>query len=61
LPPDYLWEDPQGLEQWWKKVKDKHSDGRDEVAGSRRSSEDDDDEHPDPGMAENDIARYLKD
>jgi len=64
VPPERLWEDPVGLEEWWKWVKEKHADGREDVAPSNRSgrsSEDDDDEHPDPGMAENDIARYLKD
>lgn len=57
VPPEYLWEDAEGLEQWWKKVEDKRSDGRPSTSG--RSSEDDD-EDPEPGMAENDYARFLK-
>lgn len=58
VPPEHLWEDPEGLEQWWQWVEDKHADGRDSVAPTNRLGSDDDD--PDPGMAENDLARFLK-
>ena len=59
VPPEHLWEDTEGLEQWWQRVEDKRSDGRPETASSNRSA-DADDEHQDPGMAENDLARFLK-
>lgn len=62
VPPEYLWEDSEGLEQWWSWVDDKRSDGRESVAPANRSrsASDDDEEHQDPGMAENDLARFLK-
>jgi len=63
VPPEHLWEDPEGLEQWWQWVEDKRSDGRDSVAPTNRSassSSGDGDEDHDPGMAENDLARFLK-
>lgn len=62
VPPEHLWEDSEGLEQWWQWVEDKREDGRPDVAPTNRArgSDDDDDEHQDPGMAENDLARHLK-
>jgi hypothetical protein len=63
IPPEHLWEDSEGLEQWWKRVEDMRSDGRHDMASTDRSStssDGDDDEHRDPGMAENDLARFLK-
>lgn len=58
VPPEYLWEDPKGLEMWWKTVEAKREDGQGLSTSGRK---DDDDDSPDaPGMAENDIARYLK-
>lgn len=56
IPPEHLWEDAEGLEQWWQWIEDKRADGRDSVAPTNRSGDDD----PDPGMAENDLARFLK-
>lgn len=58
VPPEHLWEDPEGLEQWWRQVEDRRSDDRPDLADTDRSA--DDDEHRDPGMAENDLARFLK-
>lgn len=58
VPPEYLWEDAEGLERWWRTVEEKRNDGR--PSGSGRASKDDDDDE-EPGMAENDYARFLKD
>lgn len=63
IPPEHLWEDSEGLEEWWKRVEAKRSDGRLDMTSTDRSStssDDDGDEHRDPGMAENDLARFLK-
>jgi hypothetical protein len=55
-PPEYLWEDAEGLEQWWKRVEAKRNDGVETSRGV-----------PDPAqsdqaskMVENDQARYLR-
>lgn len=59
VPPEYLWEDSEGLELWWADVKARREDNMPMPnRGSSRS--DDDDEHPDSGMAENDLARAFK-
>ncbi len=58
VPPEYLWEDPQGLEMWWKTVEAKREDGM-SIRG-RGDSSDDAGEDTGPGQAENDLARYLK-
>lgn len=57
VPPEYLWEDGEGLEQWWKRIEEKRSDG---ISTGRGSSSSDDEGDPDPGMAENDYAQALK-
>lgn len=56
VPPEYLWEDSQGLEQWWASVEDKRNDG----VSTTRGRTDSGDEDQDGGMAENDYARFLK-
>jgi hypothetical protein len=63
VPPEHLWEDPEGLELWWKKVENRRSDGRSDDDYSSQPAEPEGDEangHPMPAMAENDLARYLK-
>lgn len=63
LPPEHLWADPEGLDQWWKYIEEKRSDGRSDSSESNRLNRGDDDEadeHPDGGMAENELARFLK-
>jgi hypothetical protein len=57
VPPEYLWEDPTGLEQWWASVQEK----RDSAfgGGSGGTSAAGKDDSP-PEMAENDLARTLK-
>lgn len=63
IPPEYLWEDVEGLEMWWASVEDKRSDGRSESDSSNRQvvpDPDDEDGQHDTGMADNDIARALK-
>lgn len=58
VPPEHLWEDVEGLEQWWGDVEAKREDG---VATTRgRGSKGSDDDDPDPAMVENDYARFLK-
>ena len=62
VPPEHLWEDPEGLELWWKDVEAQRQDdaptrrGR----GDRTDSDDDGDADRGPEMVENDYARYLK-
>jgi hypothetical protein len=57
VPPEHLWEDVEGLEQWWKDVEAKRNDGS-PIKRTRGSSDDDDE--PGSEMVENDYARYLK-
>ncbi len=59
VPPEYLWEDSQGLEQWWAAIEDKRSDGMPTSRGRIDVPDGDDGDQP-PGMAENDYARFLK-
>lgn len=47
MPPEYLWDDPQGLNQWWERVQ------------FRRDSENAGEEVA-PEMVENELARELK-
>lgn len=64
VPPEHLWEDSEGLEQWWATVKEKRDGDLPSSSGSSRASDldgDGDDKDPEPGMAENDLARILKD
>lgn len=64
LPPEYLWEDSEGLEHWWESVKDAREDGTTPDKPDRRTSDEDEgewgDHDPGPGTAENDLARILK-
>ena len=55
VPPEYLWEDAQGLEQWWESVEARREDGMPTQRG-RGSSESDSDSDV---MVENDYARFL--
>ena len=59
VPPEHLWEDAEGLEQWWKDVEARREDG---VATSRGRGSSDDSDDADQGreMVENDYARFLK-
>lgn len=49
VPPERLWADAEGLEQWWARIERNREDGT--------SGGDDDDSD---GMQENDLARTLK-
>lgn len=67
VPPEHLWEDVEGLEAWWATVEDRRSDGAPSVSTDNRSDGDSRDgtgEAPrsadGSGMAQNDLARYLK-
>lgn len=62
VPPEHLWEDPEGLEQWWKHVDAMRDDGVETQRGrgSSNDSDDGDDRDPGPQMVENDHARFLK-
>lgn len=57
IPPEYLWEDSKGLELWWADVTEK----RERRFGGGGSSNDGDDDDPPSEMAENDLARALRD
>lgn len=68
IPPEYMWEDSEGLELWWASVEDKRSDGEQSSDASQRTepvpaasddSGDGDQDQP-PGMAENEYAKFLK-
>lgn len=56
-PPEYLWEDAEGLEQWWATVDAKRKDGQD-INRGRTDHADEDDQAP--RSTENDHARFLK-
>ena len=56
IPPEQIWEDSEGLEEWWGSVTAKREDGMPTVSG-RRDTDDDDDE---PVMVQNDYATFLK-
>lgn len=54
LPPDHIWEDPEGLEEWWDRVKERkesQSSGRSAPSSSDSGSE----EHE-----SNELARAFK-
>jgi len=55
-PPEYLWEDEQGLEMWWASVEAKREDGATTSRGPTDHAHDD----QAPSMTENDHARFLK-
>lgn len=59
VPPEHLWEDGEGLEQWWASVEAKRDDGGVATSRGRVDSDDGDGDQP-SGMAENDYARFLK-
>lgn len=54
LPPEHIWEDPEGLEEWWDLVKDRKerqmSGGARSGGGDESSSE----------MESNELARAFK-
>lgn len=55
-PPPHLWEDEQGLDEWWKRVEEKRKDG----VSTSRGPDDHAQEDQAPRMTENDHARFLK-
>lgn len=58
VPPEYLWEDSEGLEMWWNTVNARKEDGMPTSTGYS------DPAHDDRGgqeMVQNDLARFLKD
>lgn len=65
MPPEHIWEDPEGLDDWWHRVEAKRSDG---VPTASRYSDSDDDEDSGmggkssggPEMVQNDLARALR-
>jgi len=59
VPPEHLWEDAEGLEQWWADVEAKREDGVETKRGSGAASSESD-EDPGRQMVENDYARFLK-
>lgn len=61
VPPEYLWEDVEGLEQWWKDIEARREDGAPTKRGSQ-ITRNADDPSGDGGteMVENDLARSFK-
>lgn len=59
IPPEHLWEDSEGLEEWWTGVAAKREDGMATVSGRKHDSDDDDD-NDEPVMVQNDFATFLK-
>lgn len=59
VPPEHLWEDSEGLEQWWATVEARRDDGG---ATTTRGTEPSETGDAEPGreMAENDYARHFK-
>lgn len=55
-PPEYLWEDREGLEQWWESVEAKRKAEMDTGRGSTDQAQND----PGAEMTENDHARFLR-
>lgn len=61
VPPEYLWEDAQGLEAWWLTVEDRRKDGFPPTEHSSPGDEAAEDSTTGgSGMAQNDLARRLK-
>ena len=56
-PPEYLWEDPEGLNEWWARVEGRR-EARYSSAGGAGTEGGDADQGQD--MAENEIAKQLK-
>lgn len=56
-PPEYLWEDPEGLEQWFKAVEEAREDGM----ATKRGLSDHDPDDQTPHMTGNEYARFFKD
>lgn len=56
MPPEYLWEDSEGLEMWWKTVEARREDG---VPTSQGDADPANTDQP-RQMVENDVARFLK-
>lgn len=56
MPPEYLWEDSEGLEMWWRTVEDRREDG---ISTSRGTADHAENDQP-REMVENDVARFLK-
>jgi hypothetical protein len=54
VPPEYLWEDSEGLEMWWNSLDER----REAKNHQYRQGAGDDGESE---MASNDMARFLKD
>lgn len=51
-----MWEDSEGLEQWWEAVENRRNDG----VSTDRGWVDIDQDSQDSRMTENDYARFLK-
>jgi hypothetical protein len=60
VPPEYLWEDSEGLDMWWAQVKERRNSGLGFSDRNDSPSEDGDESDHGPGTAENDLARILK-
>ena len=56
IPPEYLWEDVDGLEMWWNTVNER----RDEKYSGGNYRQSGGGDEPEQEMADNDLARFLK-
>lgn len=63
VPPEHIWEDSEGLDEWWKQVDAKRRDGMPMTTARRGSDDDDEDSDDRPesmGMAQNELAKALR-
>jgi hypothetical protein len=59
IPPERLWEDSEGLEQWWARVEEKRESGM--PVNNQRSTSDGANASPQGAeVVDNDLARALK-
>lgn len=56
IPPEHIWEDPEGLEEWWKKVEERTER---KFSGGGGGGQADDDGEGDE-LSDNELARAFK-
>lgn len=57
-PPEHIWEDPEGLEEWWDRVKERREIRA--SGGGRQGPISDDDSGSADEFEGNELARVLK-
>lgn len=53
LPPEHIWEDADGLDEWWDRVKERRERGMSAPSGAPSGDADEE-------LAENELARAFK-